>query len=349
MEKSVKNILISGYYGFANAGDELVLREIIRGLRKEKEDIGITVLSANPQSTALDYGVLAKNRWSLWQILKSVFKTDLLISGGGSLLQDKTSKNGILYYLFVIFLGLFFRKKVIIFSQGIGPVDSKRNRKIMTLLLNRVQEIFVRDEDSLEYLQEMGVKKEIKLSADPVFLLEKLSQEEKNNLWKKLNLDFDKELILVSLRPWPGQENIISATEEFLKDFDKSLYQIKYLAFHKGEDDLLLEGKAGKKDLLKEELTPADLACLISGANLVLGMRLHALILAAGREVPFIAISYDPKVEALDKIVYPKGLFINTKNINKDKLREKYAYVRKEKYSSKDLKKRAQRPFREIL
>ncbi len=348
MEKLVKNILISGYYGFSNAGDELVLGEIIKGLRKEK-DLEITVLSASPQITAEKYEVIGKDRWSLWQILASIYKTDLLVSGGGSLLQDKTSKNGILYYLAIIFFALLMRKKIVIFSQGIGPIDHKRNRKITSFLLNKVNMIYVRDEDSLNYLQKMGLKKEINLSADPVFLLEKSSEDLRRGLWEKLGLDFKRKLILVSLRPWSDQERVLAASAEFLNDFDPNLYQIKYLTFHKGEDDLLLEGQPSKDDLIKDDLEPEEAASLIGGADLVLGMRLHSLILAAAQEVPFIAISYDPKVDALDKAIYPASIFVDTKNISSKKLSEKYSYVKEKKYSNEDFKKRALRPFKEIL
>ena len=80
------NILISGYYGFNNIGDESILRTVIDNLREKVPDVDITVLSHAPAQTAEKYGVKAAARMSLWAIFRCVWRCDLLLSGGGSLL-----------------------------------------------------------------------------------------------------------------------------------------------------------------------------------------------------------------------------------------------------------------------
>ena len=82
---------------------------------------------------------------------------DVLISGGGSLLQDVTSKNGILYYLGIIKLAQLLGKKVMVYAQGIGPIREPRNRKLTAKILNKVQAITVRDFESRTELLEMGI------------------------------------------------------------------------------------------------------------------------------------------------------------------------------------------------
>ena len=116
-------ILISGYYGFNNIGDESILKAVIDNLYEKLDGIEVTVLSRDPGSTAEKYGVRSKNRKSAMAILSEIKRCDLLISGGGSLLQDVTSGRSIIYYLMIIKAALVMGKKVFIYSQGIGPIN----------------------------------------------------------------------------------------------------------------------------------------------------------------------------------------------------------------------------------
>lgn len=344
----MNNILISGYYGFHNTGDELVLQEIVKGLKKTRNDLKITVLSADPEHTEKEYAVKAKDRWKLFQVMKEIYKTDILISGGGSLLQDKTSKNGILYYLAIILAGRIFRKNLLIFSQGIGPVESGRNVFLLKKILSLTDYISVRDEESLEFLKEIGIKKEIVLSGDPVFLLDSTEEEDRKELWAKAGLDEEKKLITISLRPWDNIDHVIDETGKFLESFSKKDYQIRYLSFHLGEDDKIIDGKVPAEEIVDIPLRPNELASLISSSYLTIGMRLHSLILAAASQVKFISISYDPKVDALDKAIYKSKININTDNISRDILWEKYQEVKDYDYSNKEIRARAFKPFKYI-
>jgi len=113
--------VISGYIGFDNFGDEAIAGVLINNL-KDKHAEKITVLSANPQKTSNLYGVESSG---LLKFLKPILFSDVLISGGGSLLQDITSLRSLIYYLTVIMTAIIFRKKVIIFAQGFSKFRTK--------------------------------------------------------------------------------------------------------------------------------------------------------------------------------------------------------------------------------
>ena len=81
------NIVMSGYYGFQNAGDDAVCYAIIEALRQEMPACDITVLSNDPELTEKTYGVSACDRWKLKEVWRALRRTDLLVSGGGSLLH----------------------------------------------------------------------------------------------------------------------------------------------------------------------------------------------------------------------------------------------------------------------
>ena len=125
--------VVSGYIGFDNFGDELIAKILVQKLKSLKAE-KITLISSNPEVTKKLYDV---ESCSMFGFLKSLVETDILISGGGSLLQDATSLKSLIYYLGVIFCALIFRKKVIIFAQGIGPINSKIGRFLTKIILKK--------------------------------------------------------------------------------------------------------------------------------------------------------------------------------------------------------------------
>ena len=122
------NILISGYYGFDNIGDESILRTLVTSLRERIPNCSLTVLSHDPAATREKYGVEAVERMSPLAIARAVRRCDMLISGGGSLLQDVTSSKSLHYYLAIIRFAQLLGKKVLIYSQGIGPPPAAPRR-----------------------------------------------------------------------------------------------------------------------------------------------------------------------------------------------------------------------------
>ena len=106
----MSKIVISGYYGFANAGDEAMLTAIIKSLRSTEKSVELTVISGNPEMTSAQHQVNSIHRFNFFEIIKSLHGCDLLISGGGSLLQDVTSMRSLLYYLSILALGVILKR-----------------------------------------------------------------------------------------------------------------------------------------------------------------------------------------------------------------------------------------------
>ena len=153
----MSKIVISGYYGFNNAGDEALLTAILAALRTEEPKADITVISGNPGNTIAKHQVKSLYRFAAVRLLRAIREADLVISGGGSLLQDVTSKRSLAYYLSVIAAAKWKRKKVMLFAQGIGPIRSRFMRLLTRLVVNKADVITVRDRDSAEELARMGV------------------------------------------------------------------------------------------------------------------------------------------------------------------------------------------------
>ena len=131
----MKNILISGYYGFNNTGDEAMIETMSTLLAKR--DYGLIVLSSNPERTKELYNVQAYDRYKFFEIVKAIKKSDMVISGGGTLFQDITSKKSIWYYLGIVKLAQLLGKKVCVAYQGMGPLKTKLYRKMTKSILNK--------------------------------------------------------------------------------------------------------------------------------------------------------------------------------------------------------------------
>lgn len=315
----MKKIVISGYYGFANAGDEAMLAAIIKALRAEGAASGknsdgfsapaLTVISGNPKVTAAKYGVASIHRFNPWEIFRSLSRCDLLLSGGGSLLQDVTSKRSLLYYLSVLALALLLGKKVMLFAQGIGPIKSGILRKLTKIVCSHADLITVRDRDSLYELRHIGIPPEkVQLTADAVLTLPRESTERGRALLDACGVARGRMLIAISVRKWQEDDRylleIAKAADLLSREYDAQVvilplqYPMDLPACERLEHYMVHKEACV---VLKADCDTEEFLSLIGNFDLLIGMRLHALIFAAIMERPFVAISYDPKVDGFVK------------------------------------------------
>lgn len=287
-----KKVVLSGYYGFDNFGDDAILAVLCEKLKTLGADI--TVFSANPDKTAKGYGVGSVRNFDIKNVVKTLFKSDVLISGGGSLLQDVTSLKSLIYYSGIIFLGLLFRKQVLIFAQGIGPLNRSISRQIVFSLLKRVNYISVRDEKSLEFLNANGIK--AFLVNDPVYSVN-VPEVPKNFA------------VGVQLRDFPTMnvEFLDSLADNILLNLPNR--KIELFVFQKKIDEDICKQFTkilkSKNSAVEVEIIYYDnrieIFKRISQLDYMIGMRFHAVIAALKAGVRVAGINYDVKVEKLAK------------------------------------------------
>jgi len=306
MSNSPKSlVLISGYYGFGNLGDEAILESIIRELEKSVSKDKIVVLSNDPEKHRKTYGVAAVTRWKLASLLELLPRTKLFISGGGGLFQDTNSPGSTIYYGGQIALARAFGAHPIIFAQGLGPLNSPTG-KVATLLAAKLsQEITVRDKASLAMLENWKVKAE--LTADPVWTLEESVLPDSVLEQIENFRDGNRLLVGLSLRNShnfsDGRRAILLSV--LLKTLPEDAALV-LLPLQKEQDlpqlEPFLEGwqKAGRQAIILETAAlerPSQWVSLMRRLNLVVAMRLHALIFALKEGIPAIGLTYDAKVE----------------------------------------------------
>lgn len=312
-------IVLSGYYGYNNLGDEAILAALTQQLRALAPEAELVALSGNPADTRERLGIRAVQRLDLPRIWRTLRGADLFISGGGSLFQDVTGLGSVPYYAGLLGMAQFSGVRTMVLGQGVGPLNLPTSRMLVGQALRRVDAVTVRDQSSRELLARCGVPLDrIAVTADPVLAMDPAAPERVQALWNRLGLQ-DRPTIAVAIRPWH------TWFERQLKAFSAVLAQhaaqwdaqILLLPFHRPDDELLagelrncLETRPDAHRphvvTLEEPVSPELMLGLIGRVDLMVGMRLHALIMAAAVAVPALALVYDPKVEAFaDRAGFP--------------------------------------------
>ena len=292
--------LVSGYIGFDNFGDEAIAKALVDKIRvgnfdneygivvNDNEERSITLISSNPEKTSSLYGV---DSCKMLEFFKPLINSDVLISGGGSLLQDVTSKKSLFYYLGIIYLGIILRKKVVIFSQGIGPINSTVGKFLTKLALKNCYKISVRDDKSLKLLNGWGI--DANLVKDPILEIDLPKKQQKG-------------IVGIQLRRFPTlSDKFLSAlANEIVKNFSDKKIQI--FSFQDSLDLSVCEDFKrilNKKGLVNVEvfanLSINDVFNKISTLEYLVAMRFHANVVGVKSGVKTLAINYDIKVRKL--------------------------------------------------
>jgi len=323
-------IFIIGYYGLGNVGDEAILSGIISGIRQYISNPEITVISNNPKETTRlhevnaikqsfkdNISIILKNvlfMRELQIVRETILQSDIVILGGGSLLQDLR-----IYYLPILYSLLAYAhhhsKITMIYGIGAGTIDTWFGKWLSAKVLNKVDIITVRDKMSYDVLNTARVKNVIQ-TADPAFSISSPSTEEVLNLQKKYNLDVPHRLIAVTAYTWLQDSDLHKNQKsdiELLNIKRKQFAEICDSIATKYNGELIfiptvINDINGYKIISQEMKQPnrvlpysddyRDIYAMISSTDFIVGMRLHSQILATMAAVPIVPISYCGKVKS---------------------------------------------------
>lgn len=294
---------VSGYYGYGNLGDDAILHAIARQLYSPERPVRLTVLSRHPGETEQQYCLPAVQRFSPWGVWRTLKRSDVLISGGGSLLQDKTSTRSLLYYLAVIRLAKLMKKPVFLYANGIGPLTQNRNRRMVRRCIERCDRITLRDQESLTELRSLGVtRKDIEITGDPVFTMQ--VDAAASAPLSELGVPAGAAVVGISVRRLPQEERFVG---QFAKLCDRLVLEqgktVVFLVMQESGDEetcqRIRREMTQTSYLAKAPGEPEKMLAMIRDMEMVISMRLHTLIFAAAVNVPVVGCVYDPKVSAM--------------------------------------------------
>jgi len=283
--------ILCGYYGMGNGGDEALLASLLQMLPVHVTPL---VLSGNPQQTRDRYGVEAINRKDIGELWRALRRSQALIWGGGSLMQDATSFASPLYYAGLMKLAQMMGLTTIAWAQGIGPLHRPLTRWLTRHIFCRCTVVSVRDRASAALLDSWKIP--FRLAPDPVWAL---ASTPVPGLW-----DLPAPRVAISLRTHrhltPARlDTLIQAFVDFQQATQTC---ILLLPFQATQDRAIAEAiqphLPGASHILQLE-DPRQLKGVFRGVEMAISMRLHGVIMAAAEECRCFALSYDPKVSQL--------------------------------------------------
>ncbi len=285
----MSSVLLCGYYGFGNLGDELLAANLIdllqdAGVERDR----IALLAASPREASARHGVACYDRWKLPQVRRALAKHDTLLLGGGGLFQDSTSVRSCVYYWGVVRLAAFMGKTPWALGQSIGPLHTNAGRWFARDALARCVYLGVRDAVSFETARAFGLDPE--LAPDLAFALPYAGSDKKG------------AAILVNLRPYGDNRLPLEAARAIAAHAKKNATPLLGIALSESDRALMQEYRESGV-LPLDDLIPIDDAGAFARhaemATGAFGMRLHFLILALRSSLPCACAPYDPKVDAL--------------------------------------------------
>lgn len=264
--------------------------------------IQLTVLSRNPARTRSRFGLRAIPRFGMLGVIRSISRSDLLISGGGSLIQDRTSTRSILYYLSVIGIAQHLKKPVFLYANGVGPITRNRNRRFAGKILSKCTAITLRDTDSLRELVSLGLSPEkLTVTGDPAFLLSR--DVDGARILAEAGIPGDRPVIGISVRKTAGIDNAIPGFAALCDRIHQELHStVVFIVMQEPYDrdisQQIIDRMHAPGYLLATPNHPEAMIGAIGKMELVLSLRLHTIIFAARARVPVVGCVYDPKVSA---------------------------------------------------
>jgi len=298
----IRTLLIGGYFGCKNLGDNAILSGFLEEIHTISPDIRIIALTGHPRQDCHRFGISCVNRRNPISILLAMLRADAFLCGGGSLLQNATSNRSLLYYLHLLKLAKILGTHPMLYSAGIGPLYGERARRRTAKALSKCTYLSLRDPDSLRTACEFGIDRaRIHLGADPALLLPCPPETRKDALFKEYGLPDQCRPLCIILKGDSFVEDtrrtMIAATRMLCARY--GFFPIfALLDQHVDADATRRAANIFNAPVIRFS-APEDAVALFSAASLVITMRLHAMILSTVALTPSIGIPTDTSDEKI--------------------------------------------------
>ncbi|MBQ3490806.1 MAG: polysaccharide pyruvyl transferase CsaB [Clostridia bacterium] len=300
------DILICGYYGYGNMGDETLLSVIVRELRRREPSVRICAFSATPEKTKNYHLIDAISRFDFIGIVEKMKHAKILLFGGGNLLQDKTSTHSLLYYTHILRMAKKYGLKILVYANGIGPIVSEHNKMRVKEALALADSISLRDRDSFLLVKSFDPERKIRLTFDPAILTESSGRA----------CPYENYFVIAPKKTFPDCTEKLIALVRRLSE--KTGLHPVVVSMYDDQDLFYARKIARYSEAAFCKLNGAeDCISLLESASLLISSRLHGLVYATAAACPMLGYSDDGKLFSyLDYIGFgledsvPCGVFV---------------------------------------
>jgi polysaccharide pyruvyl transferase WcaK-like protein len=307
-----------------NKGDQAILLSMLDSIRQAIPEAEIKTFPNSNMRSVRQYV----------EFIQTLNHADLFLFGGGQEIQDQASVTFLISGLLKILWARLLSKPVMCYALGVGPVGTVIGKLASRAVLNGVDLIAVRDQQSREHLSQLGITKPpCVVTADPALTLTPAREDEVCNLFMSEGIRSAKgPRIAIAPRRWfhyrhyllpmsvrvrfsriGGKEEfarlkkvIAEVADRLVEQYDAQIIFVPMRASENsrdpGQDDNIVSREIidtmkyqTHTFLLKGDYPPPVLKAFFGEMDLVIGMRMHSLILASMMDVPVLGISLSPK------------------------------------------------------
>ena len=342
----VTRVFVTGCYGVANVGDELLLLTLNQWVSKLGGEL--TVLSLDPKHTSSVMNLPAVNFFDVSEIARTMETMDLLVMGGGGIFQDHYRFDiSALYdpdayeissYARPFYIAKQFGIPTLIWAHGVGPLSGSGAKDMTRDIFSTVDFVSVRDKDSAELLHnDLGIKRQIVVAPDPSWSM--VSSPDFFNRKIDPGLPSGKKRLGLIVRNWSIEKDWTKKLVDALKDVLTPEWECTWIGFQTVRDNKI---SASDRPFLEElsaqlggdvsstvvdDLLSEEAGATISQCDAVLAMRLHGAILSLAAGVPTLSYEYDKKMGlAMDMVSLPSHLRVQLSDPGK-KLAEALRHI----------------------
>jgi hypothetical protein len=339
---SVLQILVCGYYGFANAGDEAILSVLVDDLRAVHAAAEITVLAGSPDDVRTDHGVRAIHWQAIDEMVEAAAASDLMVLGGGGLFQDYfaveadkilTARHGSIgFYGGFALLAAMTRTPLAVYGLGVGPITTDEGARWTRVALTLASKMAIRDQRSIEVLDRIGVPTDSVIrTVDPVWRMDPAPADIVPGVFDLEGVPEAPFTITVAIRPWKDNTYAAALANALDRLIDTHDARVLFVPFHSSphrhEDDAVAAlgiitrmAQRERTAIIRGGYSPAERMAILGTGDVAIAMRMHSVIFAARTHTPFVALSYDPKVADAAEAVGRGYLVIDSDQLDPDDL-----------------------------